>query len=748
VGLVLLGDMAPSAPRTKIVRFGLFAADLELRLLNKEGARVKLQDQPFQVLALLLERPHEIVTREEIQQKLWAADTYVAFDDGLNTAIKKLRLALGDSADNPRFIETVPRRGYRFLAAPRFEESTGQIEVPAAGSEGASAGVVVQVANPVVPDPVQEPIEVVRELQEAAAASRSRALRLAGFVVAIAVLAASGTIWWKSSAGRKSSTFGAASASIEPQPSARGTRRMDPRAHEEYLLARSFWKQRTAEALTHAVEHFNLAIEHDPNYAEAYAGLANCYVVMPMLSTLPTDDSYLKARQAAEKALALNDSVAEGHLAAAELKLYSDRNFTGAETEFRRALELDSNDAQAHQWYAEFLSLMGRHQEALAEIHMAQHLDPLSMIIHHQAGQVYQNARMYPEALLEYRKTLMIQPGFGPTYAAMMLAFRRQGRYQESVEAQRQANRYWDPGETSSEDLKRLADASVRGKQAYLRAALEFNKKHPSTAYNAAFDYALLDENEKALQWLQTSLAAREPQIINLLNDPEFDRLKANPRVQEIARKVGLKPVSVGAESWSPLAQRFSAAVTGLISADGFTGGGRTRCSFDFGWRAGPPFPSFQLRRVPRPCRVFCDRAGILTYPGTTAVDFTYDNDSRLTQVTDPTGAYQFTFDSMGRLTGTTTQYAFLNSRTFTNSYSYDAVSNGRSVSVLFIVPKAMTQEKAPYPGLGLVKLDFLIGTKWGSKAGREPELGGRMSLSERRIKTLPLSHYSSKTWR
>ena len=94
--------MAPSAPKTKIVRFGLFEVDLDQRLLSKEGIRVRLQDQPFQVLVLLLERPYEVVTREEIQQKLWPADTYVAFDDGLNTAIKKLRLALGDSADNPR----------------------------------------------------------------------------------------------------------------------------------------------------------------------------------------------------------------------------------------------------------------------------------------------------------------------------------------------------------------------------------------------------------------------------------------------------------------------------------------------------------------------------------------------------------------------------------------------------------------------------------------------------------------------
>src|SRR5947207_2105975 len=117
-------DISP--PKTKVARFGLFEADSEQRVLTKGGLRVRLQDQPFQVLALLLERPGEVVTREEIRQKLWLADTFVEFDDGLNTAIKKLRTALGDSADNPRFIETVPRRGYRFLAPVAFPVSTDQ----------------------------------------------------------------------------------------------------------------------------------------------------------------------------------------------------------------------------------------------------------------------------------------------------------------------------------------------------------------------------------------------------------------------------------------------------------------------------------------------------------------------------------------------------------------------------------------------------------------------------------------------
>src|SRR5215813_4946457 len=126
-----MADMSLSAPKAaKAARFGLFEADLEKRLLLKGGLRVKLQDQPFQVLALLLERPGEVVTREQIRQTLWPANTFVEFDDGLNTAMKKLRVALGDSAENPRFIETIPRRGYRFLAP---------VTIPAAAEQPARA---------------------------------------------------------------------------------------------------------------------------------------------------------------------------------------------------------------------------------------------------------------------------------------------------------------------------------------------------------------------------------------------------------------------------------------------------------------------------------------------------------------------------------------------------------------------------------------------------------------------------------
>jgi DNA-binding winged helix-turn-helix (wHTH) protein len=125
-------------PEIRVVRFGSFEADLREGVLTKAGFRIKLQEQPFQILALLLDRPGALVTRDEIRQKLWSEDTFVEFDDGLNTAVRKLRTALGDSADNPRFLETVPRRGYRFVAPVTVVDSASSADSPTTGELAAT----------------------------------------------------------------------------------------------------------------------------------------------------------------------------------------------------------------------------------------------------------------------------------------------------------------------------------------------------------------------------------------------------------------------------------------------------------------------------------------------------------------------------------------------------------------------------------------------------------------------------------
>jgi DNA-binding winged helix-turn-helix (wHTH) protein/Tfp pilus assembly protein PilF len=503
----------------KIARFGLFRVDREERALTKKGVRIKLQEKPFQILALLLERPGEIVTREELKAALWRSDTFVEFDDGLNTAIKKLRVALDDPSDNPVYIETIPRRGYRLLAPVQSQSPDAHVAT-----------------NAVVPPPVpieqpSPPVPIPKRWTTWLIASIALAVLLSGGV----------TIWVKRTAKAPAPSTQIIASPTRDSAHSATPRSVDPQAYEEYLQGRRYWRERTSAALAQAVDHFGRAIDRDPNYAAAYAALANCYVVYPMLSTVPKESAYVKARQAAGKALKLDDSLAEAHLAVAEISLYSDWDFPAAEKEFKRALELDSSNAQAHQWYAEFLSLMGRHAEAIAEIQTAEQLDPLAMIIYHQAGQVFQAAHQYDKALEQYRRALQIQPGFGPTYSAMAIAYRRQGHYQASLEASRQADLYWNPGGTSMPDLEKVARAySKSGKRGFLIATLEFEKKHPGPTYYAAWDYAQLGDNEQALQWLQKSFQAREIDILGVRNDPEFDSLRGDPRFQKLVQAIGL----------------------------------------------------------------------------------------------------------------------------------------------------------------------------------------------------------------
>jgi len=319
-----------------MVRFGLFTVDVGQRLLFKRGIPIRLQEKPFQILVVLLERTGEIVSREDLHAQLWSADTFVRFDDGLNTAMKKLRIALDDSSDNPVFIETIPRRGYRFIVPVDWgEENDTDIDESQSQSEVSDLPEVAPVPAGTSTPPVSQ---------------RWKWIALAMFGLAVAGLSLQLLM--------KDRMLSA--SALKPRAHA-----LNPQAYDEYLRADLLWKERTASGLAQAVEHLNLAIARDPGYAEACAQLADCYVVMPMISSVPKEFAHPQARQAAEKAIALDDSSAEAHLAMAEIRLYDEWNFREAEREFKRAKQLNPKYALAHQWYAEFLSLMSRHEEAI-----------------------------------------------------------------------------------------------------------------------------------------------------------------------------------------------------------------------------------------------------------------------------------------------------------------------------------------------------------------------------------------------
>lgn len=652
----------PTAQR-QIARFGVFEADFDNRQLTKSGLRIRLQDQPFQLLALLVERQGVVVTREELKERLWPGNTFVEFDDGLNTAIKKLRAALGDLADNPRFVETVPRIGYRFVAPV----SVSQVSIASAarpavvtptGEESADSMISAVAASGVTPQPGLPPAdavpvshrrfgllawlvalalvllttgialrmrfkspasaarpgsiqaiavlpllnvsadsaqeyfaegmtdEIITDLAKLAGPrviSRTSAMQYKGTRKTIpeiarelhvgAVLegsversgdrirvrvqlieASTDQHLWAETYDRQLSDVllleaelaqdiaGQIELRLTPQQQAHlaHNRTLNPQAFEDYLQGRHYWTMRTNESLTTAIEYFNRAIQEDPNDARGYAGLAQCYIVLPLLTRVSQAEAFPKARDAASKAVTLDDSLAEAHLSIAEVRLYQDWDFAGAEKEFKKALDLNPNYSTGHQWYGEFLSLMARHQEAIRELQAAVALDPLSAVIHLQFGNTLQQARQYDRALDQYREALKIDPKFSPPFDAIYWTYRRQGKFMESIPPMRTAVQVWD----TKGDLIALVDQlpavySTGGRTDYLRQCVKIHEHIGRPWLYLARDYADLGDRETALAALNKSYENRDTELLWLLIDPELDPLRSDPRFQELVKKIG-----------------------------------------------------------------------------------------------------------------------------------------------------------------------------------------------------------------
>jgi serine/threonine protein kinase len=323
-------------------------------------------------------------------------------------------------------------------------------------------------------------------------------------------------------------------------------RQVDRRAQDEYLQGKALFQNRDREKVGKAIEHFENALRYDSDYAPAIAALANCYIVAPFFSATAGNDAFAKARTAAQRALSLDDSLADAHLASAEVKLYGDWDFDGAGQEFKRAVELGPDEALTHQWYAEFLSLMSRHSEAMAEVEKALRVEPLSAVIHHQAGQVYLGARLYEKALEQYNHALKINPQFAASYDRMAYAFRRLGRIPEAIEAERRAANYWDPSGASARAIDGWAQAyATAGKGAYNRARLHWDKSSPSPSplYYTAMKFAELGDKANAIAVLRRTLATRSSDVLNLRNDPEFDFMRSDPEFQRLLTEIGFPPV-------------------------------------------------------------------------------------------------------------------------------------------------------------------------------------------------------------
>jgi DNA-binding winged helix-turn-helix (wHTH) protein/Tfp pilus assembly protein PilF len=437
-----------SAPTTRI-SFGVFELDTESGELRRRGIRVNLQDQPCQLLQLLLEHPGHVVTREALRARLWPADTFVDFEHGLNRAVHRLREVLRDCAESPRFIETLPRRGYRFIA------------------------------------PVQSPI----------APARFPTTDLA----------------------------------------------VGSTAREAYLAGRFFRQTWTCDGLAKSETLLRQSLALAPGFADGHAALSQTYCSMGILGCRPAHEVYPSARAAALNALQIDDSVADAHLSLAEVKKAYEWDWAAAETGYRRALALDATNSLTHVWYADWLSKMGRHSEAIDAALRARELDPVSADRNSFLGFIFYRARQYDQALAMCRKAIELVPYYPPSHWFIGLVYQQLGEHRLAIAALQHAVRY---SGTDPPHVALLGHAyGTAGESAQAARIIEWLACASRSRYVSPMDLAIAHlgarDHDSAFQWLEKAYLARTMRIQEL-GQPIFDVLRNDPRYADLLRRLGL----------------------------------------------------------------------------------------------------------------------------------------------------------------------------------------------------------------
>ena len=636
-----------AAARTRRTRFGAFEVDMRLGELYKHGIRLKLQDQPFQVLALLLEHPGGMVTREELRQKLWSADTFVDFETGLNSAIKRLRDVLADSAEEPRYIETLPRRGYRFIApladtlpsappllapsevrvgdkpgvspsvvsAPPAKTRFASVRIPiflafailalGAGSlvlyrsssaKRASRAAIKSLA--VLPlknlagDSTQEYladgmtealIGRLSGIHNLRVISRTSVMRfkntqlsvpeiaktlsvdsiLEGSVIRDGgrirvhvqlIRAATDEHFWSEAYDRDLRDVLALESDVaqsvarkveatvtgEEQSRLVAARNVSPEVYESYLKGR-FAKSNTKAEIEASIADYEAAIQKDSTFAPAYVGLAAAYTRLggAFVGVSP-DEVRPKVLNAAMKALELDPENAEAHdlLADAYQKRWQ---WTDAEVEYKRALQLNPNDSAAHLGYASWLMCQGRMDEALAWSRRARELDPLG-VTGVNTGLILFFARRYDEAIRELRSVLAVHPDHAAGLWLLGFALIENHQPEEAIPLLEKAasGSGQSPGVIGGL-VRAYADA---GRRADALRWLNELKRRQKTGYvpAAAFvdAYLALGERDQAFAWFEQAYKEQAGFLQWLKVHPFFDPVRDDPRFKDLVHRVGL----------------------------------------------------------------------------------------------------------------------------------------------------------------------------------------------------------------
>ena len=433
--------------------FGNFRLDLIERCLLRDGIPVPLPGKVFETLKVLVEHGGRLAEKKRLMQDLWA-DTFVD-ESNLSQNVYTLRKVLGEGEDGQRFIETVPRRGYRFVAS-------------------------------------------VREVHESSPVT---------------------------------------DLTIEPEVHAAATK-----AHNFYLKGRFFWNKRTEVGLKKALAYFQRALNVDPLYALAYAGLADCYIMLCEYGLLASEDSYRNGKAAALKALELDESLAEAHASLGLVTMLYDWDLAAAEKGFKRSIELNPNYATAHQWYAVHLAVSGRFDEAFAQIRQAQELDPLSPIISVNVARIHYFARQYDEALRCCRTILETEPTFGVAHKIMGLAYEQKGMSDAALAS---LHRALDLLGDTPEMIGFLSHAyAISGNREETHKLIERLEEMAKLRHVRSFPFVVaytgLGDLDQVFARLEKAGRERCDSLLCLKIMPLFDCLRSDPRFTDLMERSGL----------------------------------------------------------------------------------------------------------------------------------------------------------------------------------------------------------------
>ena len=317
----------------------------------------------------------------------------------------------------------------------------------------------------------------------------------------------------------------------------------DPEAYQLYLKGRYYWEKRTPETLDKARDYFSQAIEKDPNYALAYVGLADYYDVVPDYAPVPSGEVMPKARAAAQKALAIDDTLAEAHAVLGD-SYANEWEWSAAEREFKRALELNPNSANTHKLYWLYLSSLGRHEEALAEIKNAIRLDPLNLKYSDNLGQEYTTGRQYDLAVEQFKKVVEMDPSFASVHFDLSGAYFDMGKYDLWLQEQEEgASLSHQPEyEAIFKEVSKVYAQS--GFQAALREwakqEVELSKRRYEDPAFIGFIYAAMGDKDQAFAWLEKGLKEKSDTIQYLKTSHMADSLRSDPRYADMLKRMGM----------------------------------------------------------------------------------------------------------------------------------------------------------------------------------------------------------------